>query len=103
MVALESEFEGFSFLLRSPRGVVDVSVEARDRVVYLAALAYMLPCMRDQRSNDEYSDEEAERRATEALRRALTTPPKPQKEMVGKVGRPRAKRKRPVNSGPKAR
>ena len=86
MVALESEFEGFSFLLRSPRGVVDVSVEARDRVVYLAALAYMLPCMRDQRSNDEYSDEEAERRATEALRRALTTPPNRKRKWSGRSG-----------------
>jgi hypothetical protein len=31
------------------------------------------------RSDDQYSDEETERRATEALRRALTTPPKPHK------------------------
>jgi hypothetical protein len=53
--------------------------------------------------DDQYSDEETERRATEALRRSLTTPPKPQKEMVGKVGRPKAKRKRPVKSAPKAR
>jgi hypothetical protein len=52
-------------------------------------------------ADDQYSDEETERRATEALRRAITTPPKPQKEMVGKVGRP--KRKRPVKSAPKAR
>jgi hypothetical protein len=58
--------------------------------------------MSDQGSDDDrYSDEETERRATEALRRALTTPPKPQKEMVGKVGR--TKRKRPVKSAPKAR
>jgi len=55
------------------------------------------------KDDDAYSDEETERRATEALRRALTTPPKPQKEMVGKVGRERAKRKRPVKSAPKAR
>jgi hypothetical protein len=48
------------------------------------------------------SDEETERRATEALRRALRTPPKPQKEMVGKVGRPKAKRKRLFKSAPKA-
>jgi hypothetical protein len=53
--------------------------------------------------NDSYSDEETERRATDALRRSLTTPPKPQKEMVGKVGRPKSKRKRPVKSAPKAR
>jgi hypothetical protein len=60
--------------------------------------------MRDQgRDDEQYSDEEAERRATEALRRALTTPPKPQKEMVGKVGRVKSKRKRPIKSAPKAR
>ena len=53
--------------------------------------------------DDQYSDEETERRATEALRRSLASPPKPQKEMVGKVGRPKAKRKRPVKSVPKAR
>jgi len=53
--------------------------------------------------DEQYSDEETERRATEALRRALTTPPKPQKEMVGKVGRPRTKRKRPVTSESEAR
>jgi hypothetical protein len=64
----------------------------------------MLPSMRDQESNDDqYSDEETERRATEALRRSLTSPPKPQKKLVGKVGRPKAKRKRPVKSAPKAR
>jgi hypothetical protein len=55
--------------------------------------------MKDRGSDDQYSDEETERRATEALRRALTTPPKPQKEMVGKVGR--SKPKRPVKSDPK--
>jgi hypothetical protein len=54
--------------------------------------------------NDSYSDEETERRATEALRRALTTPPKPQKEMVGKTERAqRAKRRRSIKSAPKAR
>jgi hypothetical protein len=34
-----------------------------------------------------YNDEEAERRATEALRRALTTPYKPHSELVGKKKR----------------
>jgi hypothetical protein len=53
--------------------------------------------MSDQGNDDQYSDEETERRATEALRRALTTPPKPQKEMVGKVGR--AKQKRSARKG----
>jgi hypothetical protein len=59
--------------------------------------------MSSRSDDDDYSDEETERRATEALRRALTTPPKPQKEMVGKVGRVKAKRKRAVKSDPKAR
>ena len=52
----------------------------------------MVPCMRSKKSvGDEYSDEEATRRMNEALRRALTTPPKPQKEIAGKAtkrGRP---------------
>jgi hypothetical protein len=59
--------------------------------------------MSNNPADDKYSDEETERRATEALRRSLTSPPKPQKEMVGKVGRAKAKRKRPVKSAPKAR
>jgi hypothetical protein len=45
--------------------------------------------------DDQYSDEETERRATEGLRRALTTPYKPQKALVGKTKRARTmKRKR---------
>jgi hypothetical protein len=56
------------------------------------------------KTDDQYSDEETERRATEALRRALTTPAKPQKELVGKTERAKkAKRKRSVKSSPKAR
>jgi hypothetical protein len=55
-----------------------------------------------KRKSDELSDEEAERRATEALRRTLTTPYKPQKDMVGKLGRackqPVAPKGRPKNS-----
>jgi hypothetical protein len=38
-------------------------------------------------SDDQFSDEEATRRMNDALRRALTTRPKPQKEMVGKAGK----------------
>jgi hypothetical protein len=47
--------------------------------------------------DEQYSDEEAERRATDALRRTLATPYKPHKELVGKVGRKRA-----AKDGPKA-
>jgi hypothetical protein len=43
----------------------------------------------------EYSDEETGRRANEALHRALTTPYKPQRELVGK-------KKRKPKSAPKA-
>jgi hypothetical protein len=53
--------------------------------------------------NEQYSPEETARRADEAIRRALNTPPTPQKEMVGKVGAPnrgRPKRgSRPVDKG----
>jgi hypothetical protein len=37
---------------------------------------------------DEYTDEEAERRAREAIRRSFETPYKPQREMIGKTRRP---------------
>jgi len=42
-----------------------------------------------------YSEEETARRRDEAIRRALNTPPKPQKEMVGKSGRALKLRARP--------
>lgn len=43
--------------------------------------------------DDQYSPEETERRRDEAIRRALDTPPKPQKEIIGKSGRPSRKRR----------
>jgi hypothetical protein len=53
--------------------------------------------------DDQYSPEETARRADEAIRRALNTPPTPQKEMVGKAGSPtrgRPKRRsRPIDKG----
>ena len=59
--------------------------------------------MSNQKDDDQYSDEEAARRATEALRRSLTMPHKPQKEMVGKVGAPNrgrpTRQSRPVDKG----
>jgi hypothetical protein len=45
--------------------------------------------MGSKSSNDQYSDEEATRRMNEALHRALTSPPKPHKEM--KIGKRKAK------------
>jgi hypothetical protein len=43
--------------------------------------------MKAKTDDTPYSDGDAERRATEALRRALTTPYKPQSELVGKKRR----------------
>jgi hypothetical protein len=45
---------------------------------------------RNVKDSDQYSDEEATRRMNEALRRALTSPPKPHSEM--KIGKRKAKR-----------
>jgi hypothetical protein len=42
--------------------------------------------MKDQ-DDDTYTDDEAERRAREAIRRSFDTPYKPQREMIGKAGR----------------
>jgi hypothetical protein len=48
-----------------------------------------------KRSDESYSDKEAERRATDALRRALSTPYKPQSEMkVGPAKKAKAKKVR---------
>jgi hypothetical protein len=43
--------------------------------------------------DDQYSPEETERRMTDAIRRALSTPPKPHKKMVGNGKRAGAKQK----------
>jgi hypothetical protein len=45
---------------------------------------------------DKFTPEETARRRDEAIRRALNTPPKPQKEIVGKSGRATRKRSRSV-------
>ncbi len=42
--------------------------------------------------DDQYGPEETVRRRDEAIRRALNTPPKPQKDMVGKSARSPGKR-----------
>jgi hypothetical protein len=60
--------------------------------------------MTDQKDDEQYSDEEAARRATEALRRSLTMPHKTQKEMVGKMGRAKSPRgRKSVKSAPEDR
>jgi len=51
--------------------------------------------MNDEPS-DQYTPEETARRRDAAIRRALNTPPKPQKEIVGKSGRTPRKRSRPT-------
>jgi hypothetical protein len=45
-------------------------------------------------TDDRYSDDEAERRAHEAIRRSFETPYKPQKEFVGKTDRARTRKPR---------
>jgi len=58
--------------------------------------------MKKPKPSDDYPPEETERRATDALRRALTTPYKPQREMIGKVGR-QSSRKRKTKKIPAKR
>jgi hypothetical protein len=53
-----------------------------------------------KKPDDQLSDQEAEQRATAALRRALTTPYKPQSEM--KVGR-KPKKKKTAKKSPAKR
>jgi hypothetical protein len=45
--------------------------------------------MAGKNTDDQYNDEEATRRMNEALRRALTSPPRPHSEM--KLGKRKAK------------
>jgi hypothetical protein len=60
--------------------------------------------MSDQSHDDEqFSEDEIAHRMERGIRRLLNTPPRPQKEMVGKVGasnrgRPR-RQSRPVDKG----
>jgi hypothetical protein len=51
-----------------------------------------------EKADDQYTPEETARRRDEAIRRALNTPPKPQKEIAGKSGR--SPRKRATHSRP---
>jgi hypothetical protein len=48
-------------------------------------------------ADDQYSREETARRRDEAIRRALNTPPKPQKDIAGKSGR--KSKERPASKG----
>jgi hypothetical protein len=49
--------------------------------------------------DDQYTDEEAERRAREAIARAFTMPYKPQKQLVRTTQRTHAKAKAPSARG----
>jgi len=53
--------------------------------------------MSKKASDDQFSDEEATRRMNEALRRALTSPPKPHSEM--KLGKGKTKANPPKDRG----
>jgi hypothetical protein len=56
----------------------------------------MLHAMKRQ-PDDQYGPEETARRRDEAIRRALNTPPKPQKEIAGKGER--KPKERPASKG----
>jgi hypothetical protein len=45
------------------------------------------------KDNDDLSPEEIARRRDNAIRRALSTPPKPTRELIGKTERAKAQRK----------
>lgn len=47
--------------------------------------------------NDQYSERETQKRMDDAVKRALSTPPKPHSEMVGKGKRAGAKGKSRVS------
>jgi hypothetical protein len=53
-------------------------------------------------ADDKYSDKETKRRMDEALRRALTTPPKPHAQMKAKPSRASATPSSPKRRGGKA-
>lgn len=52
---------------------------------------------------DTYSDSETDRRARAAIRRSFQMPYKPQKEMVGKVGRSTGHKRAPSKTPKKAK
>lgn len=58
--------------------------------------------MRGMKTSDNHlSDEEADRRARAAIRRSFEMPYKPQKELVGKVGRPVDRKRSPSKTAKK--
>jgi hypothetical protein len=56
-----------------------------------------------RKETEQYSEEEAARRFKEAIQRAVTTPHKPQKELVGKTLRAKTMaRRRAAKADPKS-
>jgi len=55
------------------------------------------------KESEEYSPEETERRARDAIRRSFEMPYKPQKELVGKTRRARDRKPARSKTPPKAR
>jgi len=55
-----------------------------------------------EKDDDQYTAEEAERRAREAIRRSFQMPYKRQKELVGKTERARGRARKPSKNPPKA-
>jgi len=51
----------------------------------------------------DYTDEEAERRARDAIRRSFQMPYKPQKEMVGKTSQPSPRKRMTSKTAKKAK
>jgi hypothetical protein len=56
--------------------------------------------MSAKQTDEQYTEEEAERRAKEAIARSFTMPYKPQKELVGKT--PRARKRKTTKAPPKS-
>jgi hypothetical protein len=52
--------------------------------------------------NEEYSDEETERRSREAIERSFEMPYKPQKELVGTTSRARTRKRKAPKDPPKS-
>jgi hypothetical protein len=59
-----------------------------------------MTAMKASQTEDEYSPEETERRAREAIQRSFEMPYKPHKELVGKT--PRARKPKPAKGSPKS-
>jgi hypothetical protein len=51
---------------------------------------------------DQYSEEEAERRARDAIRRSFELPYKPHKDLVGKTPRAKSRKRQPTKASQKS-